>query len=155
MYEKGSVTASQRRESAGTVGKWPECLPLCLRFVVFATKTARRMIRFPDDKRALSSRSMAASCRFSACGVVEFCSSWGPDPTRRIPLPVHHALSGLSSQHDQLAPVRSQSHPSMPGVADGEAVTSEALLVQDVLRYPVQETLERLRAVEGKAVVEE
>jgi len=43
----------------------------------------------------------------------------------------------------------------MPGVADGEAVTSEALLVQDVLRYPVEETLEFLRAAEGKAVVEE
>lgn len=50
MYGKGSVTASHREESAGTVGKWPDCLPLCLWFVILATKTARRMIPFPDDK---------------------------------------------------------------------------------------------------------
>ncbi len=42
----------------------------------------------------------------------------------------------------------------MPGVANGEAVTSAAVLVRDVLRYPVDETLERLRAAEGEAVVE-
>lgn len=155
MYEVGSATASQGRKSAGTVGKWPESLPVCLGFVMSSSKTAQRMTRFPDDKaRFVFPFYGIILSIFGIRGGQILLIVGGQIRPRWIPIPAHHIPTGFPGHHDHLPGVPPQNHRFTPGVAGDEVGTSAPVPGPDVLRFPAEEYLARLRP-EGEAVVED